>query len=70
MQPPAVGIGAGNGCDTQVLVWQGTAGRARCHGKLPRLVKQYADLRATLLTAAHYYATDVAAGTRDCCMDR
>jgi 3-methyl-2-oxobutanoate hydroxymethyltransferase len=58
---PTVGIGAGNGCDAQVLVWQDMVGLRT--GRLPRFVKQYADMHATLLTAAQDYAADVSAGT-------
>lgn len=58
---PTVGIGAGPDCDAQVLVWQDMAGLRT--GRLPRFVKQYADLHGALLTAAKEYADDVAAGT-------
>ncbi|MGO4785599.1 3-methyl-2-oxobutanoate hydroxymethyltransferase [Cryobacterium sp. W22_MBD10_FK3] len=58
---PTVGIGAGNGCDAQVLVWQDMVGLRT--GRLPRFVKQYADMHTVLLTAAQEYAADVTAGT-------
>lgn len=58
---PTVGIGAGNGCDAQVLVWQDLAGLRT--GRLPRFVKQYADLHGTLTAAAREFAADVAHGT-------
>jgi 3-methyl-2-oxobutanoate hydroxymethyltransferase len=58
---PTVGIGAGVDCDAQVLVWQDMAGLRT--GRLPRFVKQYADLHAVLLGAAQEYAAEVAAGT-------
>jgi len=58
---PTVGIGAGVGCDAQVLVWQDMAGLRT--GRMPRFVKQYADVRSVLRTAAEEYAADVAAGT-------
>jgi len=58
---PTVGIGAGNGCDAQVLVWQDMAGLRT--GRLPRFVKQYADLNAVLRGAAQEFAADVAAGS-------
>jgi 3-methyl-2-oxobutanoate hydroxymethyltransferase len=57
---PTVGIGAGNGCDAQVLVWQDMAGLRT--GPLPRFVKQYADMRGVLLGAARDFAVDVQAG--------
>ncbi len=58
---PTIGIGAGPDCDAQVLVWQDMAGLRT--GRLPRFVKQYADLHGVLLGAARDYASDVAAGT-------
>jgi 3-methyl-2-oxobutanoate hydroxymethyltransferase len=58
---PTIGIGAGNGCDAQVLVWQDMLGLRT--GRLPRFVKQYADLHGVMLEAAQAYAADVAAGT-------
>ncbi|MCS3745220.1 MULTISPECIES: 3-methyl-2-oxobutanoate hydroxymethyltransferase [unclassified Xanthomonas] len=58
---PTVGIGAGNRCDAQVLVWQDMAGLRS--GRLPRFVKQYADLHGVLGKAARSYAADVEAGS-------
>jgi len=58
---PTVGIGAGNQCDAQVLVWQDMAGLRS--GRMPRFVKQYADLRSVLHNAAKDFAMDVDAGT-------
>ena len=58
---PTIGIGAGVDCDAQVMVWQDMAGLRT--GRLPRFVKQYADLHGVLLTAAREYAADVAAGS-------
>jgi 3-methyl-2-oxobutanoate hydroxymethyltransferase len=58
---PTIGIGAGSGCDAQVLVWQDMLGLRT--GRLPRFVKQYADLHGVMLKAAQEYAADVAAGT-------
>ncbi|WP_349305347.1 3-methyl-2-oxobutanoate hydroxymethyltransferase [Gulosibacter sp. ACHW.36C] len=57
---PTVGIAAGNGCDAQVLVWQDTAGLRT--GRMPRFVKQYADLNGALLDAARSFAGDVETG--------
>ncbi|MFJ5830588.1 3-methyl-2-oxobutanoate hydroxymethyltransferase [Streptomyces sp. NPDC093089] len=57
---PTVGIGAGNGCDAQVLVWQDMAGLRT--GRLPRFVKQYADVHGVLREAAGDFAAEVAAG--------
>lgn len=58
---PTVGIGAGNRCDAQVLVWQDMAGLRG--GRLPRFVKQFADARAVLAGAARDFAAEVEAGT-------
>ncbi len=58
---PTVGIGAGNQCDAQVLVWQDMAGLRT--GRLPRFVKQFADMRSLLRKAAQDYATEVTNGT-------
>jgi 3-methyl-2-oxobutanoate hydroxymethyltransferase len=57
---PTIGIGAGGDCDAQVLVWQDMAGLRG--GKLPRFVKQYADLRGALADGARAYAEDVRTG--------
>lgn len=58
---PTIGIGAGLDCDGQVLVWQDAFGLRT--GRMPRFVKQYADLHGVLLQAARDYAADVKAGT-------
>jgi 3-methyl-2-oxobutanoate hydroxymethyltransferase len=58
---PTIGIGAGPQCDAQVLVWQDMAGLRT--GRMPRFVKQYADLHGVLLEAARDYAAEVSAGT-------
>lgn len=57
---PTIGIGAGNGCDGQVLVWQDMAGMRT--GRMPRFVKQYADVRGELMRAASAYRDDVKSG--------
>ncbi|MFC1416634.1 3-methyl-2-oxobutanoate hydroxymethyltransferase [Streptacidiphilus cavernicola] len=54
---PTVGIGAGAGCDAQVLVWTDMAGLTG--GRVPSFVKQYADLRSTLGDAARAFSADV-----------
>jgi 3-methyl-2-oxobutanoate hydroxymethyltransferase len=54
---PTVGIGAGPDTDAQVLVWQDMAGLRT--GKMPRFVKQYADLATVLADAAKTYADEV-----------
>ncbi|MEV4555785.1 3-methyl-2-oxobutanoate hydroxymethyltransferase [Kitasatospora sp. NPDC049285] len=57
---PTVGIGGGNGTDAQVLVWTDFAGMTA--GRVPKFVKQYANLRATLSQAAQEFADDVRSG--------
>ncbi|TFH79940.1 3-methyl-2-oxobutanoate hydroxymethyltransferase [Pseudomonas kribbensis] len=57
---PTVGIGAGNGCDAQVLVWQDMVGLR--NGQLTRFVKQYADMRTVMSDAAQAFAKDVESG--------
>lgn len=56
-----IGIGAGAGCDGQVLVWTDAFGIRT--GRMPKFVKQYADVRTVLLDAALAYAADVKGGT-------
>ena len=58
---PTIGIGAGAGCDGQVLVWQDAFGLRT--GRMARFVKQYADVHGVLLEAAKAYAEDVRGGT-------
>ncbi|MFJ3923897.1 3-methyl-2-oxobutanoate hydroxymethyltransferase [Streptomyces sp. NPDC090022] len=58
---PTVGIGAGPDCDAQVLVWTDAMGLTS--GKLPRFVKQYANLRQTMGDAARAFAEDVVGGS-------
>ena len=60
LEIPTIGIGAGNQCDGQVLVWQDAFGLRT--GRMPRFVKQYADLRGALLDAARAYDAEVKSG--------
>lgn len=57
---PTIGIGAGAGCDAQVLVWTDMAGLTP--GPALTFVKAYADLRGTLAQAVQDYADDVREG--------
>ena len=57
---PTVGIGAGPGCDAQVLVWQDFAGLSERTG---RFVKRFADVRGALAEAARSYADEVRGGS-------
>ena len=58
---PTIGIGAGAGCDAQVLVWQDAFGLRG--GRMARFVKQYADVRGVLLEGARTYADEVRSGS-------
>ncbi|MGW1888784.1 3-methyl-2-oxobutanoate hydroxymethyltransferase [Streptomyces sp. NPDC002004] len=58
---PTVGIGAGAETDGQVLVWTDMLGLTP--GRVPRFVKQYADLRGVMGDAAKAFAEDVVGGT-------
>jgi 3-methyl-2-oxobutanoate hydroxymethyltransferase len=57
---PTIGIGAGPGCDGQVLVWPDMAGLSP--EPTPKLVKRFASLRADLLAAARAYDAEVRGG--------
>lgn len=54
---PTIGIGAGSETDAQVLVWQDAFGLRG--GKMPRFVKQFADLRGALIAGTRDYIRDV-----------
>jgi 3-methyl-2-oxobutanoate hydroxymethyltransferase len=58
---PTVGIGAGAGCDAQVLVWQDMLGLRQ--GRMARFVKQYAQLAEVIGEAAGRYVDEVGRGT-------
>jgi len=58
---PTIGIGAGAGCDAQVLVWQDMMGLRT--GKAPRFVKRYADLHSIMLNATEQFIAEVADGS-------
>lgn len=51
-----IGIGAGNGCDGQVLVYQDMLGYT--NGFTPKFVKKYADLHSVMLEAFKQYKQD------------
>ena len=57
---PTIGIGAGVGCDGQVLVWHDLLGLY--DGTAPRFVKQYAELAPTIRDAVGRYAAEVRDG--------
>ncbi|MFD4572680.1 3-methyl-2-oxobutanoate hydroxymethyltransferase [Streptomyces sp. NPDC058417] len=58
---PTVGIGAGAETDAQVLVWTDMLGLTG--GRMPKFVKQYANLRQVMGDAVKAFAEDVTAGT-------
>jgi len=57
---PTIGIGAGAGCDGQVLVYHDLLGLYAGH--TPRFVKRYADIGAEITRALSAYADDVRTG--------
>jgi 3-methyl-2-oxobutanoate hydroxymethyltransferase len=57
---PTIGIGAGAGCDGQVLVWHDLLGLYEGHA--PRFVKQYAELAPAIGSAIGRYAAEVRNG--------
>src|SRR6185312_1067272 len=58
---PTIGIGAGAGCDIQVLVLHDMLGLS--FGKLARFVRPYANLNEVITDAVTRYADDVRSGT-------
>ena len=56
---PVIGIGAGNGCDAQVLVWTDLMGLTP---SAPKLAKAYRNLRQEMTNATKEWANDVASG--------
>lgn len=57
---PTIGIGAGNGTDAQVLVWQDLLG---LNDRPAKFVRPYADLRSVMAGAVTSWAADVRSGT-------
>jgi len=57
---PTIGIGAGPGCDGQVLVWHDLLGLTE--GRAPRFVKRYAHLAEDIRQALSAYSADVRSG--------
>jgi 3-methyl-2-oxobutanoate hydroxymethyltransferase len=57
---PTIGIGAGAGCDGQVLVFHDLLGLG--HGPVAKFVRQYADLAAVAASAVSAWASDVRSG--------
>ena len=57
---PTIGIGAGAGCDGQVLVIHDILGL--CEKYSPKFVKRYADISGTIRTGVDAYIREVKAG--------
>jgi 3-methyl-2-oxobutanoate hydroxymethyltransferase len=57
---PTIGVGAGPGVDGQLMVWTDFAGLTA--GRVPRFVRQYANLRSVLSDAVHAFKDDVDSG--------
>lgn len=58
---PTIGIGAGPGCDGQVLVWHDLLGINE--GPAPRFVKRYADVAGEIRKGLAAFVADVRNGT-------
>ncbi len=58
---PTISVGAGPHTDGQLLVWTDWAGLTT--GRVPKFVKQYADLAGTLSAAAKEWRADVESGS-------
>ena len=54
---PTIGIGAGNACDGQVLVYHDLLGMSP--GKSPKFVRRYAEIREQQIDAVRRFAGDV-----------
>lgn len=57
---PTIGIGAGAGCDGQVLVFTDVLGMS--DKPVPRFVKKYAELNSVMVSALSAYRSEVEAG--------
>lgn len=57
---PTIGIGAGQYCDGQVLVFHDLVGFTRSY--LPKFVRQYADIYTSIHQALTHYVNDVRQG--------
>ncbi len=57
---PTISVGGGPHCDGQLVVWTDWAGLGS--GRIPKFVKQYANLRQILTDAALAYKADVESG--------
>jgi 3-methyl-2-oxobutanoate hydroxymethyltransferase len=60
LRVPTIGIGAGAGCDGQILVINDLVGLTP--GRLPRHARAYADLKQSIADAVARYCLDVREG--------
>ena len=60
LEIPTIGIGAGGGCDGQILVFSDLLGLSA--GQKPKFVRKYADLRSAAIEAIRSYCRDVRDG--------
>ena len=60
LEIPTIGIGAGAGCDGQILVFSDLLGLST--GQKPKFVRKYADLRSAAIEAVRSYCRDVRDG--------
>ena len=60
LEIPTIGIGAGPGCDGQVLVWHDLLGINE--GAAPRFVKRYADVAGEIRRGLAAFASEVRSG--------
>ena len=60
LEIPTIGIGAGNGCDGQILVTNDLVGLTS--GYVPRFVKAYADIKSVITDAVSRFREDVRSG--------
>lgn len=58
---PTIGIGAGNGCDGQILVTHDLLGMYQ--GRIPKFVKQYTQLGSSIEESVKQYIVEVKNGT-------
>jgi len=60
LEIPTIGVGAGPDVDGQLMVWTDFAGLTA--GRVPRFVRQYADLHSVLTDAVTAFKGDVDSG--------
>jgi 3-methyl-2-oxobutanoate hydroxymethyltransferase len=61
LEIPTIGVGAGPDVDGQLMVWTDFAGMTG--GRVPRFVRQYANMRSVLSDAVQAFKADVDSGS-------